>query len=243
MLNQSLDRKALAGQFAMDGRIRIADVLKPEVAARIHEYCLSDAPFSFVYVMDSARRVSSAKEMAAMNNDEHRAMQRKLYEAASRGEGFLYRGYMMRRADKDTDNQKLKFLHEFFEYINGPDMLAFVSEVSGRDDLKSADAQYTLYTPGHYLTRHRDVVASHDRRVAYVFGFSQNWHPDWGGLLQFYRDDGTPRDAWTPTFNSLVLFDIRHVHAVTYVTPFALGPRLSLTGWFRSQPGEFSAST
>ncbi len=38
-----------------------------------------------------------------------------------------------------------------------------------------------------------------------------------------------------PAFNTMALFDIRHVHSVTYVTPFAKQPRLSLTGWFRTK--------
>jgi len=30
--------------------------------------------------------------------------------------------------------------------------------------------------------------------------------------------------------------DVRHVHSVTFVTPFSTQPRLSLTGWFREIP-------
>ena len=62
--------------------------------------------------------------------------------------------------------------------------------------------------------------------------FTKDWHPDWGGLLHFFEDNGSPRDFWVPMFNSLTLFDVRHVHSVSYVTPFAKGQRLSLTGWF-----------
>ena len=55
-------------------------------------------------------------------------------------------------------------------------------------------------------------------------------------LLQFFEDNGTPRDAWVPGWNVLSLFDVRHVHSVTYVAPFAGAPRLSITGWFRAGP-------
>ena len=238
MLNKDLDTSALAAEFSRDGRIRITNVLQPEIAERIREYCLSDVPFEFVYVLDDQPKVSPAREMAGMNREEQLAWQKNLYEMAGKGAGYLYRGYMMVRADTKCDNEKLQYLHDFCRYLNSPEMLQFVSDVSGRNDIKSADAQYTLYTPGHYLTRHRDVVPGRKRRIAYVFGFSKDWHPDWGGLLQFYQDDGTPRDAWTPTFNSLVLFEVRHVHAVTFVAPFALGPRLSMTGWFRALPDQ-----
>ncbi len=92
--------------------------------------------------------------------------------------------------------------------------------------------QVTRYRPGHFLTRHNDVVPAEQRRVAYVLGFTPRWHPDWGGLLQFYRQDGVPQDAWAPGFNDLMLFDVHRVHAVTYVTPFAAEPRQAISGWF-----------
>jgi Rps23 Pro-64 3,4-dihydroxylase Tpa1-like proline 4-hydroxylase len=74
------------------------------------------------------------------------------------------------------------------------------------------DGAVRLSSAGQYLTRHRDDIEGTTRRLAYVFGFTRRWHPDWGGLLQFYEDDGTPRDAWVPAFNRLSLFAIRHVH-------------------------------
>jgi len=144
----------------------------------------------------------------------------------------------MRMADRHTDDEALRYLHELFDFLNSRQMLDFIMQVTGSVDLVSADAQYTRYIPGQYLTRHRDVVETQGRKFAYVLGFSRDWHPDWGGLLQFYQEDGTPRDAWTPEFNCLNLFATRHIHAVTYVTPFAGEARLSLTGWFRSVPLE-----
>jgi Rps23 Pro-64 3,4-dihydroxylase Tpa1-like proline 4-hydroxylase len=158
-----------------------------------------------------------------------------LLAAASKGIGFFYGGYLMAHKLDDTGNEKMQFLHSVFEYLNGEEMLSLIREITGNDELKSADAQYTRFTPGQFLTRHRDENTNEQRRFAYVLAFSQNWHPDWGGLLQFFEDDGTPRDAWAPQFNSMSLFDVRHVHSVTFLAPFALEPRLSLTGWFRAK--------
>ncbi|MCC2606366.1 hypothetical protein LJ740_13445 [Planctobacterium marinum] len=30
------------------------------------------------------------------------------------------------------------------------------------------------------------------RKIAYVFNFSNNWHPDWGGLLPFFQRISLP---------------------------------------------------
>ena len=126
----------------------------------------------------------------------------------------------------------MHFLHEVFDYIGGEEVLSMIRKITSSNDITGAEPQYTRYTPGHFLTRHRDVVPGKGRRIAFVLGMTKDWHPDWGGLLQFYEENGTPRDAWTPRFNVLSIFDVSHIHAVTYVAPFAMVPRLSLTGWF-----------
>lgn len=235
MLNPELDRQVYRKEFAIDGRIRIDNFLDEEISERIRQYCLEENPFDLTYFADGQNRVSTQAEIAKMTQNEKGEFGKKIRSAASQGIGFMYGSYRMKTA-QSNGNEKLVFLGEVFEYFNSEAMLEFIREVSGAEDILSADAQLTRYTTGQFLTRHRDVVEGRDRRLAYVLGFTREWHPDWGGLLQFYEEDGTPREAWTPRFNSLALFDIRHIHSVTFVTPFALEPRLSLAGWFRTSP-------
>lgn len=236
MLNPTLDRMDLARRFAVDGRIRIENVLENSIAEKIRRYCATDVPFAYHYHVDGTNVAMPAEQMATMSAAEQQALSKRVMDEAAKGVGFLYCGYAVGRLDASTSNPHLQYLHQVFEYLNGHEMLSFIEEISGLDTLRSADAQYTRFVPGQYLTRHRDDVTNEQRRLAFVFGFSKNWHPDWGGMLQFFADDGTARDAWMPAFNTLSLFDIRHIHSVTYVTPFAREQRLSLTGWFRSAP-------
>lgn len=233
MLNPNLDTNELAAEFDRDDRIRITDILDPDIAERIAHHCEHDVPYEYIYHVDGQNHVATADEMKSMDPATQKETMEKVMAAAAEGIGFLYCGYMMGRAN-ETDNENLGFLHSVFEYLNSDEMLSFISQVSGRDDLKSADCQFTRYTAGQFLTRHSDDITEEGRRLAYVFSFCRNWHPDWGGLLQFYEKSGTSRDAWTPGFNTLSVFDVRHIHSVTYLTPFAKSPRLSLTGWFRS---------
>lgn len=236
MLNPALDTAVLADKYRQDERVRIESVLDPVIAEQIRDYCLSEVQFEFAHFRDGECRSWTGDDVNGKTPADLQKVQQDIWDLAKKGIGFQYGSYMMRRANKDSSNEKLRFLHSVFDFLNSEEMLSFVREVTGSDDLLTADAQYTRYTPGQFLTRHRDTVEGNGRRVAYVLGFSKNWHPDWGGLLQFYEEDGTPRNAWTPQFNCLNLFGIRHIHAVTYVTPFADEPRLSLTGWFRSTP-------
>lgn len=232
MLNPSLDRRALAEEFAIDQRICIDNVLRVEVAERVRAICAEKLSFDYVYFLDGAVRLSAEQEMASLDAEKKALISKSLMQNATHGIGYLYCGRVMKEGRIPTGDAA--FLYDVFRYLNSPDMLQFVADITGRKDLERADAQYTRYSAGQYLTRHRDDIEGTTRRLAYVFGFTRRWHPDWGGLLQFYEDDGTPRDAWMPAFNRLSLFDIRHVHSVTYVTPFAGETRLSLTGWFYS---------
>ena len=168
-----------------------------------------------------------------MSKTEQRELHSQLMREAGEGLGFLYGGYQL-DAERAKAIPELAPLQALFEFINGEQMLEFIRNVTGENAIVRADGQATRYTAGHYLTRHRDDPEDEHRRLAYILSLSDHWHPDWGGLLQFYEDDGTPRDAWAPRFNSLSLFNVRHVHSVTYVTPFAREPRLSMTGWFQT---------
>lgn len=236
MLNPDLDRDALAAKWRVDGRLRIENVLQHDIAERVHAALKNNTPFRYIMNIDGKNETRLPSEMGKLKPEELRDLQAKIFGAASRGVGFYYCGYMMDHREQEPQNAELAFLNSVFDYVNGEELLSFIRDITGYDDLQSAAAQYTRYTAGQFLTRHRDEVGDERRRIAFVFGFSKNWHPDWGGLLQFFEDDGTPREAWSPMFNSVSMFEIRHVHSVTFVAPYAIEPRLSLTGWFRAKP-------
>jgi len=120
----------------------------------------------------------------------------------------------------------------FFDALTGPEMLGLVTDVTGVSGIGAVSAQVTRFGPGHYLTRHRDDPKEEQRRLAFVWGFTPQWHPDWGGLLQFYTDSGAPTLSFAPGFNTLDVFEIDHVHAVTFIAPFAGGVRQAVSGWY-----------
>jgi len=235
MINKNLDTNALAAAFAVDKRLVIEDFLLPDVAERMHDAMIDSVPYQIHYVLDDKYQSLSREDAAKDTPEQQKTINRKILEAASRGVGFIYDGYLKSRVETGPEhesNEKLTFLHEVFDYIGSEEVLSTISKITGRTDLTGAEPQYTRFTPGHFLTRHRDVVTNERRRIAFVLGLTKGWHPDWGGLLQFYQEDGTPRDAWTPRFNVLSIFDVSHIHAVTYVAPYARASRYSLTGWF-----------
>ena len=231
MLNPNLDIEQLKADYQSDHRLRIDNFLLPEKAQEIVDCLQSELQFHRIFFNDGNNYVVSTEQWNSIEAAARQKIQAEIAELASRGIGFLYEAYRM---DKDNWQKAPKVLRELFEFINGGDVLDLVSSISGIRDIHGASGQYTRYNPGHYLTRHFDDVSSEGRLLAYVLNFTQKWHPDWGGLLQFYEGSGVPRDAWEPRFNSISLFDVRHIHAVTYVAPYAKAPRFALTGWFNS---------
>ena len=232
MLNPDLDTELLAGQYAQDNRLRIDGFLTDDVAERLRGACREHIPYEHLFYADGQNFSIPAAQMQALDNQRRQELIGKILGAAADGVGFYYGGYKMDRSMAAPEKEQLSIVHDVYQYLNSPEVFSLIEKVTGHEGLTYADAQYTSYTFGHFLTRHTDDVTREGRRVAYVLGLSKNWHPDWGGLLHFFEDDGTPRDFWIPAFNTLSLFDVRHVHSVSYVTPFAKEPRLSLTGWF-----------
>ena len=230
MLNPELDIDALRLRFAQDQRVRIDRVLDPGFAQEVEACLKQNVLFDYIFHRQGLDYVVSEQKMALLSQDDREKLQNELSELATQGVGFLYAGYRMEGQNLSTAPPILKRL---FELVNG-ELLEKISLIGDCPGIRDADGQFTRLTQGHYLTRHSDNVQAEGRRLAYVLYFTQTWHPDWGGLLQFYENDGTPRDAWTPQFNSLALFDVRHIHSVTYVAPHAAAPRLALTGWYHS---------
>src|SRR5690606_26203943 len=179
--------------FAIDQRICIDNIFRADVAERVRAICAEKLSFDFVYFLDGVVRLLAEQEMTSISAKKKAQISKALMQNATRGIGYLYCGRVMNESRASTGDAA--FLYDVFRFLNSPEMLQFVGEISGRDDLQRADAQYTRFSAGQYLTRHRDDIEGTTRRLAYVFGFTRKWHPDWGGLLQFYEDDGTPRDA------------------------------------------------
>ena len=228
------DPTVVRGAYAQDRRFRIREFWPVEHAAAISRCLAQETRYLNAYFAAGRNREASDGDFAKLTPADRRLQQQQLFADAAQGVGFLYGRHHISLKHVETDTPET--LRHVMEVLNSPEMLGRIRLISGFDDICCATAQATRYAPGNFLTRHNDIKQDEGRRVAYVLGFSPRWHPDWGGLLQFYRQDGTPRDAWTPEFNSLTLFDVHHVHAVTYVAPFAPSPRLLITGWFCNRP-------
>jgi Rps23 Pro-64 3,4-dihydroxylase Tpa1-like proline 4-hydroxylase len=237
-LNPALDREAHAARFAATGRVQLRNVLTDEsarelltVLARGTEWGMAvgagDAkPRSFRGAETRTPTGQQALQQAARSAQEH---------SAQGQYGFTFAHYPILEALRegwDPDGP-----HEILiEHLNAPAFMDLVRAVTGIDSIFKADAQATLFAPGHYLGRHIDSHVAEGWEVAYVLNLARDdWHPDWGGYLLFLDDEGDVIEGYRPRFNALNLFRVPQPHLVSYVPPFAPIGRMAVTGWLRSR--------
>lgn len=233
-INENILSADITSPYRIDNRVKIHSFWQHDEAMAISQALAKETKFLNAHFIEGQNKQISDGDFAKLNTQERTELQQKIYSNAADGVGFLYGRHQIAPNPQNTEIPEL--LLSVGDALNTDEMLTKIRSITGHKDICAASAQATRYIPGNFLTRHNDIHQTEQRRVAYVLGFSPKWHPDWGGLLQFYHDNGTPKDAWAPDFNSMTLFDVRHVHAVTFVTPFAPLPRLSVTGWFRATP-------
>jgi SM-20-related protein len=241
-LNPDLDVEKWANIYARDELVRIPNVLSDELADAVADMLRSSMNWRLVFpepdpTAPGGDRVVqlTQQEMAGIGREALGARIRGVMERATGNYGYMYNAYPMIEAY--TSNWDVGHpIHLLTEFLNSPEFLDFGRRVIGVDTITKADAQATLYTRGHFLTRHVDHGVENERRCAYTFGFTRNWQPDWGGLLMLIDEELDITRAFLPRFNTLSLFNGRALHAVSPVSPFAGDARFQITGWLRDDP-------
>jgi Rps23 Pro-64 3,4-dihydroxylase Tpa1-like proline 4-hydroxylase len=219
---------AVAEVFSESNKCRLANFLELDEAKALSQELQAIREFDLVFFAGGENKAVPEVELRKHSDETRQQLQSEIFGNAAKGIGFLYG---RRVITKDDQNQKLR---QVIEWLNSPETISWVKSVTGMNDITHADANVTRFARSEFLTRHNDVLPNETRRVAFVINLSPNWHADWGGLLQFFEADGTSTHSWTPTFNSLSLFDVKHIHSVTCIAPYAPALRLAISGWFRA---------
>ena len=236
-INPKLDRAALAAAFARGGVVQVRDVLTAEAASTILEVLMRETPWGLAWQAGSqgpnALRAADLKQLAPAEAQRIGALTN---TAMREGEyAFQFAQYPMLAAylgrwDPGSPHELL------LEHLNDAPFLDLVRDITAIPELIKADAQATLYAPGHFLAQHDDSHVGQGWRVAYVLNLcGAEWRADWGGYLEFYDEAGDVVRGFRPRFNALNLFLVPRRHAVTMVAPFAPQARFAITGWLRDR--------
>ena len=231
-LNPALDILTLKKTFAEQRRIHIPKILTEDSAERIHRCLTNDVDWHLVFNEGDKTHTLYPEQVKAMTEEHKQKVRQIVLSQARKGFQFLYSDYNIYDYYLNGKNMD-HFLHRFHEFVNSDTFLSFIRELSGFETITFADSQATAYGPGHFLTLHHDQAAGKNRKLAYVFNFTRTWQLDWGGILQFLNKDGNVENGFVPTFNALNMFEVPQDHAVSYVAPYCLAIRYSITGWLR----------
>jgi Rps23 Pro-64 3,4-dihydroxylase Tpa1-like proline 4-hydroxylase len=232
-VNPGLGLEAIRAVFSRSGRAHVADVLQSEGARALHR-ALVEFPDWQLSLQHADKHYDLTREqLELMPSAQQVLLVDRMNQTARTSFQYVFNNipiYDLYLAGRLRD----PMLVQAVEFLNSPGFLDFARQVTGMQAIAFADAQATLYRPGHFLTVHDDGVEGKNRLAAYVLSLTEQWRADWGGILQFIDQDGHVAEGYTPTFNALNLLRVPQKHCVSYVTPAAAGGRYSITGWLRS---------
>ncbi len=230
MINNDINLNHYRQILVKNTRVQIPDFLQSDAAETLRQCLLTDIPWALAERSDGLSHTIAASDYSAMSDQQRADLMAKSYEKAKHEFQFSYDSYMMVKAV--TEGWTFNPLHAVLEFLNSPDFLVFARRLSGEPGINAVTAQGTRYRPGQFLTRHQDEEVKEGRVCAFVINLTKNWDSDWGGLLQFHDNDKRLIDTFVPYWNHLSLFRVPQPHSVSLVSPWALEPRLAITGWF-----------
>jgi hypothetical protein len=231
-LHPSIDVERLAARFATEGVIQIDPFLgsgATELAAHLR------ARTDWNLTLNAGEKVYEVPRHGpnAVTAEQEERLRNAVVAAARDEFQFCYEA--VRVPDDDAARREDDLLHAFARFMNSTEVLKLLRRITEVVTINLADAQGTIYRAGDFLTAHDDAVAGKHRHAAYVFGLSEQWRTEWGGLLLFHDDRGDVTRGLSPRMNVLSLFAVPQVHSVSMVTGSAGTPRCSVTGWLRTR--------
>jgi SM-20-related protein len=233
--DRGIDPEPLRRAFAETGIVQIRPFLAGDGAERLRRHLAGRDDWN--RTVQTAAGGTFEDELA---RNRFSAAQLKALErlaATAQGPGFSYA--YDRIVPVNQQGKKLEtgtLLADFAEFLARPATRDLLGSICGEEGIDSVEVQATRYGPGHFLNTHYDSVKGSRRRVAYVFGLTEGWRPEWGGLLQFHEPDGEVARGLVPRMNALTLFKVPRAHSVSLVAPAAAAPRYSVAGWLNGPP-------
>ncbi len=213
------------------GYVSIANFLENEFAEKLYQCLVNEVKWGVSCNVNGEAEVFLNKNDV---NDLDLSVQKKIKQQQSKDQfQFIYNTYMMVTAYIEKRDPGL-YLHRFLEWLNSYSTIEYFKQLTKNKKFIKISAQATRYLPGHYLTKHSDIHSGEGRQYAYIIGLTKGWCADWGGLLHIMDDKKNIVKTLVPQFNTLNIFKVPRDHFVSYVSPLAKQPRLSITGWLLS---------
>ncbi len=235
LVNQELDWSELSGRFARSHRLLIRDFLSQDALSQLGSLARSELPWHLQYRLSGQATSITEAELQQLRPEARTELFARVTAEAREDFQFLYYSCSL----NPSHLRSLPQGHPIHAVARGLFNLGFIrrlSKIVNDDSIIGLTASVTRYDPGCFLLPHDDSGTQDARRVAFVLNLSEDWWPDWGGLLQFLDGDRNIETCFTPHAGSIALFKVPQWHCVSYVAPFAARSRFAITGWLIARP-------
>ncbi len=222
-----------AQRFSAAGRVLLKDVLDPVLAQSLTKTLTSGLSWELTTRFQGETRNVAHSTLQQMSAPQREQLRGAILRGAKQDFQFEFLEYSL----GDDNLQALgkdHLLARLLGELRGDAGKAFFGAVLGLKNIAHITAFVSRYEPGHFLMPHTDYVNGEQREAAFVLNLSARWKPEWGGLLQFIGSGGDVVDTFVPQHNTLSIFKVPQAHMVSYITPLAELPRLSIAGWVYS---------
>jgi len=232
-LNKSKNIEKLNQSYLNHGYVKLENALSSDSASVIHAHISKQEQWNLVFRNNGIHQDFNSLDVARWDEKDKDKLTELVHKQA--GENFQY--FYETIPVYDIYYDKLlpgHFFNDIVEFLNSDDTLNYFREILAAPEITFLDAQITRFKAGHFLNRHNDDVEGKNRVAAFVINLSKDWRTDWGGALHILKNDLDIEKSFVPSFNEINIFKVPVEHIVGYVSPFATGDRLSITGWLRS---------
>lgn len=211
--------------------VAIENFLHKDVAQRLRDYLLSHHMLGEWHHASQISGVPGTQYVLDLPKNAAKIVANRA-SANMRGGGCLsYSFYRSLKQGSETTNPALR---QVFELMSSDRLMNALRKITGLDVSSVETIFASRYVTHDHLDPHTDAAPGTSRQLAFVINLSKNWDPSWGGNLVI--DNKT---VITPSFATLVLFDVRgpgRLHYVSEVTDQTDETRLAVSGWLQSDP-------
>ncbi len=232
-LNPTVNLGAYRMALAETGSIQILSALEP---ARVKRFAATarkdDIPWTLNTMDgDNVVRIPPAEHAKLSAAERYQLLVRSVQQAQENRFQYSFFGSMLTPSALQSQEPEGD-LRALAAEIISEGFVEDMRALTGEPRIRGLNGQLTRYDPGQFLLPHDDSTDAESRLYAYVLNLSEDWWPDWGGLLQFPDDARNVVTTYTPHFNSLVVLRVPQMHCVSMVAPYAQRSRYAITGWF-----------
>lgn len=227
LLSKNLNINDIRDEYSIKKRISIKDIFDSSFAILFYKTIIKipSSAWNIVCGVENTKYEKPLTKKNKKSNEDNARKARKTFGEDS----FSYVFY------RTMCDEKIRFLPEktMRNLLMSPYFMDLIYKITNIKVTQLNQVFLSKYKSGNFLAPHSDI---NNGKIAFVFNFSVNWKPQYGGILHFLSEDRTNIiDSYVPMFNSMMIFEIPKdgiPHFVSHIAPNVKRSRYALTGWY-----------